>query len=257
MEAIGRTIQLNAGMPVGRNAHELRNENKNPLGREVDSVTAGQQQGDTPKRVQGLLNTENNVSTMFSYLDDDTDLHGVSDTVQWGAGVLEVEGNHDSVANPLAAAKEMIETRTEVLANEIAYNSARGLDVSDALETMVNLSENMGVLESNFGAMNAGTSFTVDYTDTELTEFHGIPEEEANIVTAPPQEREQPSYEVGMFEGTVSEQITESVREQAPGEMSIAAQIANAAKAEYAESIDIMSDGGVNAATVAATDRVT
>jgi hypothetical protein len=159
------------------------------------------------------------------------------------------------------SARAGIESRSNEIANEIAYDRARGLDVTQSLEAMVNLSENLGVLDSNMaGAGIAGAvSFAPDFASQAAAGVAEIADElEVEVVTVPQgEESEQPGFAVaGAFEGSITEQVAQAAAEQDPEDMSIAAQIAQGAQAAYAESIDIMNDGGVDASTVAATDEV-
>jgi hypothetical protein len=236
-----------ASAPISRTNREEAAEQRNALGREIDS---NDNRGAQPaQRVQGQINTENNVSEMFTYLNNGTDLYGMGapeNGLSWGSGMFDEGGTAEATA---AIARENIEARSEALANEVAYNSARGLDVTQSLEAMVNLSENLGVLDANMNS--AAVPFATDFATEAPVQFHGVAEEESSVVVAA--EPEQPGFAVeGAFSGSVAEQVVQAAAEQDESEMSIAAQIAQDAKAEHAASIDIMGDDNVGTAETVA-----
>jgi hypothetical protein len=252
MDVISRVAGSTAMTPVTRTNREETAELRSTFAREVDS---GENRGMPPVQgQQGQINTENNVSAMFSYLNNGTDLYGTGapeNGVSWGSGLFEDGGTAAATA---ATARENIEARSESLTNEIAYNSARGFDVTQSLEAVVNLSENLGVLDANMNS--TAVSFAVDAATEGPVKFHGVPEDESNLTPAIAQEPEQPGFAVaGAFEGSLAEQIVQAASEQEEGEMSIAAQIASASQADHAASIDIMSEDG-NADTAETVARV-
>jgi hypothetical protein len=245
-----------ANVAVTKTNREQSEELRNSLGRQVDSG-ADANRGDLPpvQGVQGQINTENNVSTMFAYLNNGTDLYGVGapeNGLSWGSGMFDDEGG--TAESTAATARENIEARSEVLTNEIAYDRARGLDITESLEAVVNLSENLSVLDAN---TNAGAfSFAVDAATEAPVNFNEIMlEEEAVPVTAASAtETEQPAFAVsGAFEGSIAEQIVAASSEQTEDEMSIAAQIAAGAQAEHAEAISLTDDDGAAAASTLVT----
>jgi hypothetical protein len=261
MDAISRVASSMAGVAVTRTAREQSDELRNALGREIATRDNNVHENAVANGAKPGINTDNDVSQMFSYMNDAT---GNDNSVLWGSGVLAQGAQSDEPAQAAAmfgAARNEIRERSEALANEVAYASARGLDVSESLAAMSNLSDNLGVLDSN---ADAAVGFAPDYASEAAASIAEIAEEAAvEIVTVPPQEDDgQPGFAVsGPFEGSVTEQIAQVAAEQDPEEMSIAAQIASHAQAEHAESISLMNDendgaSDGSAANVRATDEV-
>jgi len=253
MDVISRVAGSTANLPIARSNREQSEELRKSYGREVDSGvnrdTAEAAQGiHGVQGVQGQINTENNVSTMFSYLNNGTDVYGAGapeNSLSWGSGLFDDGGTAEATA---ASAAANIEARTEALATEIAFDRARGHDVTESLEAMVNLSENQGILNENTEGMSmrppAGASFAPSFaTEPPVNLFEVADELEVDGVTAVIAEPvEQPGFAVaGAFEGSVSEQIVQAAAEPEEGELSIAAQIAAGAKAEHADAANVMS----------------
>jgi hypothetical protein len=234
MDVIGRMVGSIATTPVTRSNREEAAELRSAFGREIDS---NDNRGDRPpvQGVQGRINTENNVSEMFTYLNNGTDLYGTGapeNGLSWGSGLFEDGGTAEATA---ATARENIEARSESLTTEIAFDRARGYDVTDSLEAMTNLSENLSVLDANTAALAASASGGV--------QFHGIPEDSGTGAVSSVAASVDDSPEFApptALEGSVSEQIVQASAEQQENEMSIAAQIAASSKADYAASVDIM-----------------
>jgi hypothetical protein len=213
MDAINSVLRssFSAVQNQGRSIREQEREQRNPIGREI-GTSADREESQNLNGVQGMqgnINTENNVSSMFSYMNNSTDATGAGNSALWGsgtfAGASQVaaigDGNVSDVAmQVLQSAQNEIDARSAALSTEIAYGEARGLDVTDSLAAMVNLSENREILEEN------------------LTPAFAVP---------------------GAFEGSIAEQVVAASEEPAADEMSIAAQIARQAQSEYAASIDI------------------
>jgi hypothetical protein len=268
-----------ANVAVTRTNREQADELRNSLGREIASrdvrvqdaaVSGGANAGANASANVGAAGasvaTDNNVNTMFSYMNNS--MEG-GNSVLWGSGVLAAGAQSDEPAQAHAmfsAAREDIQERGAALSNELAYASARGLDVTPTLEAMTNLSSNLGVLDSNAGgssgAISGAVNFAPDYSGeapASIVELANEVAEESGAVTALLAEGDdQPAFAVsGPFEGSISEQIAQVSAEQDPEDMSIAAQIASQAQAEHAESIDIMSDSPDGSdANVRATDEV-
>jgi len=260
MDAITRVVGQAASVAVTRTARGQSDELRNSLAREVATRDGAVHENAVANGAKPGIATENDVAQMFSYMSDDT---GNDNSVLWGSGVFAQGAQTDEPAQAAAmfsAARDEIHERSAVLANEVAYASARGLDVTQTLEAMVNLSDNLGVLDSNA----AEVGFAPAVSSEPPVSFNELAEEAAvQAVTVPPQEGDgQPAFAVsGPFEGTVTEQIAQVSAEQDPEDMSIAAQIASQMKADYAESISLMSDENDGAtdgsnASVRATDEV-
>ncbi|MCL2754240.1 MAG: hypothetical protein FWD35_00785 [Oscillospiraceae bacterium] len=254
MDAISRIVGSMANVAVTRTNREQADELRSSLGRGVassDSRTheAAVNGANAKSGASGVgVNADNDVNEMFSYMNNT--MEG-GNSVLWGSGVLAAGAQSDEPAQAAAvfsAARDDIQQRSEVLANELNYASARGLDVTPTLEAMTNLSENLNVLDAN-AAVAGAVNFAPDFGGEAPVSFSEIADEMAvEVVTVPPSEGDdQPAFAVsGPFEGNVSEQIAQVTAEQDPEDMSIAAQIAADAKSEHAESIDIMNDAPDN-----------
>jgi hypothetical protein len=216
MDVISRMVGSVATVPVTKTHREEAAEQRNAFAREVDS---NDNRGNLPpvQGMQGRINTENNVSETFTYLNNGTDLYGTGapeNGLSWGSGLFDGGGTAESTA---ATARANIEARAESLTTEMAFDRARGFDVSDSLVAMSNLSGNLEVLDSNTATVN----------------FNEIASELPAVASVPP-EAGEPT--------TVADEIVAAAAEQSHDEMSIAAQIASQAKADHAASIDIMND---------------
>jgi hypothetical protein len=285
MDAIGGVLHSSFNVVHGRNVRGAEREQQNPLRREVETGTNKTQEAQNPHGVQGMqgnINTENNVSTMFAYMNNSMEQE--SNSALWGSGTFGGAAGAASGAamQVLQSAQNEIDNRSTALATEIAYGEARGMDVTQSIMAMANLSENRDVLETNLAPATAATG-TVDVSTPGFAPEFNIEPPTSIIDLANEVEPvgsggaggagvaadngELPGFMVeGAFGGSVSEQIVAASAERDPAEMSVAEQISNQAKAEYAASINIMNPDNAESnelaapgavdATVRATDEV-
>ncbi|MCL1880747.1 MAG: hypothetical protein FWF76_01055 [Oscillospiraceae bacterium] len=271
MGALQGILQANANLPVTRTVNEQANQ-RNTLGREVASTENNVNTGVTQvSGASAAVNTENTVSEMFSYLNNGLDMHDGADVASasvWGSGTFETGGvasptgqNAEAALDPLSAARGEIAMRADVIATEMAYDQARGLDVTPSLEAMVNLGENADILDANIALeMNgnpnpnpnatSAAEFAPDYNAEPVETIVEMMNEIATapntaVVAASVEESDSPSFAVpGAFEGSVAEQVAQAATAPEDGEMSIAAQIASDLQANYsATGNDVLAAG--------------
>ncbi|MCL1831499.1 MAG: hypothetical protein FWG45_01150 [Oscillospiraceae bacterium] len=236
MDAISRAVGTIAQSPITKTNRENTDEMRNTLKREIAGVAENQPQ---IQGIQGEINTENKTHEMFSYLNNGTDLYGSNGSVapQWGSGTFD-DAAGESAEKVLQTTRENITARSQALATEIAFDKARGMDVSGNVAAMSNLSENLSVFDAN-------TAFVPPAIDAkpaiaELAEQAGV---DTSVVN-PDQSEVSAFIDSG---GSVTEQIAQAAQERDDGELSVAEQIAKDAKADHAKAGDIMNaQGGVD-----------
>lgn len=235
MYTINNLISTNAG--AFKNTQNQMNELKSQLkSREIDSAEYKEKMEvlkDEKAAIvaAGISGADNNlVTNLFSYMNGSNSNSGGI----WGGGTFDNSvflgsGSELSQLQAMNSARIGIENRARTLVGEIGRDRARGFDVSDKQEALGNLTGNLDILSKNLSnsvdrAMGDGKA-DVKYVDI-------IGKIKASLAPTPAEETEETS--------SVTEQVNEASKPYDPEDASIAEQIANNAKSDYAESTDIL-----------------
>jgi hypothetical protein len=121
------------------------------------------------------LDNANNVSTMFSYLNNDNSGNAPAAGAVWGGGTFDdsvfiQSGGELSKLQALNSARIGIESRARGLVGEIGRDRARGFDVSEKQEALGNLTGNLDILNRGLNAsieraMGDGTRRDANFVD--------------------------------------------------------------------------------------------
>jgi hypothetical protein len=249
----------NMNMNSLRNTQSEMNELRNRFrGNEIDrdeyrdGMNALREQHEDARMaaVAAGVGTAGNVSNLFTYMNNSNSSAGGNNAL-WGAGtfagsdsVFFNSGGELSSLQAMNSARIGIENRARSLVGEIARDRARGLDVSDRQEALGNLTGNLDILNRNLSS-SIDRALGEGRGDSNFIDVVGRIRQ--SLVTVAPQEAEEPSFAPpSAFEGGPAEQAVAASQEMTDDEMSVAQQIAKDAQAEYAASIDIMSDSATD-----------
>jgi hypothetical protein len=273
--------------------NELRNQYRN---KEIDSDEYREKLAEVKdyqeearlSAAQAGLNAASNISSLFGYMNNG----GGNNTGVWGSGTFDTtvffsSKNELSNLQALNSARIGIENRARTLVGEIGRGKARGFDVSDRQEALSNLTGNLDILNKNLNN-SIDNALSNKTNDRKTIDIIGrlrdslapseVPEGEAKEAATTPAaeiieeetantnasaaftesaESSQPSFAApSTFEGGAAEQAVQASQEQDPDDMSIAAQIANDAKSEYAQSVDIMNEEEIDKSQTAPESAV-
>ena len=231
--------------------------NSNEYREKLNEVKDLQNNARMASAAMGVENA-NNVAGLFSYMNGNSG-GGNSGSAVWGGGTFDTSAFIESKGTlselqAMNSARIGIESRARSLVGEIGRDRARGLDVTDKQEALSNLTGNLNILNKNL-SNSVDKALSDGKEDKKFTDIVGKikstlaspaatvneqKEESSNTIADEP---EQPSFAPPpVFEGSVSEQAVAASEEQEPDDMSIASQIANNAKSDYAESTNIMNE---------------
>ncbi|MCL1904170.1 MAG: hypothetical protein FWF94_07120 [Oscillospiraceae bacterium] len=216
--------------------NELKNQYK---GKEIDSAEYREKMEALKDQkaaivAAGINGADNNlVTNLFSYMNNGGSGNGGT----WGGGTFDNSvffgsGSEISQLQAMNSARIGIENRARTLVGEIGRDRARGFDVSGKQEALGNLTGNLDILSKNLSdsidrAMGDGRT-DVKYVDV-------MAKIKASLAPTPAEDTEKTEEDK-----SVTEQVNEASKEYDPEDASIAEQIANNAKSDYAEGTDVL-----------------
>lgn len=223
---------------------ELKNQYK---GKEIDNAEyaekAEQLKNERAAIVSSGINAADNnlVSNLFSYMNNDDGGRGYG---VWGAGMFDSGlffGSKGELTQLQAmnSARIGIENRARTLVGEIARDRARGYDVSDKQKALFNLTGNLDILNKN---LDNSIQQALREPSGENTKVIDVIGKIRDSLETKPAEKTEETGSTGSAQATepqksVAEQTVETSQPKDPSEMNTAEQIAEKAKAEYAESV--------------------
>jgi hypothetical protein len=237
---------------IGNGSREKMDELKNQYrNKEIDSEEyrkgmMGLKEEQKDERIVAAAmgaETANNVSSLFAYMNSSTN-NGTA--AVWGSGVFSQEffsGKSElSSMQAMNSARIGIENRARSLTGEIGRDRARGYDVTEKQEALANLVGNREILNRNLSASIEG-ALSDGRKDRPFIDIVGRIRESLKTEETPTSEKlgesEKPESALAA-DGDVAGKMAEVAKEKAEDEKTIADQIAEGAKAQYAESSNIL-----------------
>ena len=245
------SANLNAGAikSTQNQMNELKNQYK---GNEIDSAEYKERMEELRDQKSaivsaGVNNADNNlVSNLFAYMND----NNAGSAGIWGGGTFDDNvffgsKNELSQLQAMNSARVGIENRARTLVGEIGRDRARGLDVSLKQEALGNLTGNLDILNRNLD--NSISRAMSENGGKREGNFIDITARIRESLAEAEQERQSDGLSptadrLPETDKPVTEQVAEASQPKEPDEMSVAEQIANNSKSDYAESTDIMND---------------